>query len=137
MDSVHTVKPYRWGDTWVFDDPAKGLRAAPILVAGRDTIAKVLDQVVSRSAPRLLMTFSDTEFPWAGHRLTLYWTSENNQGQWYNAGGLTVQCPGLLRYFDAVPRTIFCSITPLRTPFSIFHSEQSYRPRPFSTGRRH
>ena len=135
MHVYHIIKPYYWGGTWVFDDPAKGLRALPVLVAPPDTVSKVLDSVVSRSAPRLLMAFSASEFQWPGHRLTLSWASENNGAHWYRANGLIVQCPALLRYFETVPPCIYCYVSAVRTPFSIYIPEQSNRPRVSSTGR--
>ncbi|HET7265118.1 MAG TPA: hypothetical protein VFL28_10650 [bacterium] len=135
VGAMNVIKPYRWGGTWVFDDPVRGLRARPVLLGSTDAIAKVWDQAASRSAQRLMIAFAAAPFQWPGYRFVLNWAEERDGGHWYRLNGLVVQCPALLRYFDAAPRSIYCQVTVMRTPFSIFQPQPSHVLRPSLTGR--
>ena len=79
-NAIHVIAPYRWSGTWVFDDPAVGLRAEPF-VSG---IPEMIDRLVSGMADaqkgfRLL--FSSEPFP--GYQVRLTWQRAEHGGQWY------------------------------------------------------
>jgi hypothetical protein len=107
MNAIQIIQPYRFAETWVFDDAATGLEKEPF-VAG---IPEMIDQLVSEipnaeNGFRLL--FSPTPFPgWQEH---LSWKREEYGGNWYQAeriGGEGWLCPALFKYFDTAPRDVY------------------------------
>lgn len=111
-NSLMVIAPYRHAGTWVFDDPAAGLRQEPF-VAG---IPEMIDDLVreipdAESGFRLL--FSSQPLPGYTHKLV--WRRGDATENWYfseelrNEGWL---CPALFKYFRQAPKEIYVKAEP-------------------------
>ena len=109
MTQVMAIVP-RWDtelQTWLFDDPAKGLHRE-LFVGG---IPEIIDAAVAaipaaRSGFRLV--FSAGPFP--GHQVQLDWVRGDQTGNWYRnvaTGAEGWLCPALFKYFDEAPAQIY------------------------------
>ena len=106
-NALMVIAPYRYQDTWVFDDETVGLIKEPF-VAG---VPEIIDELVknipnARTGFRLI--FSSAPFP--DYQKDFEWLREEYGGHWYRAmddlkeGWL---CPALLRYFDNAPKRLY------------------------------
>ena len=112
-NAIHVIAPYWQHNTWVFDDPARGLRAEPF-VSG---VPAMIDELVrdtpdARKGFRLL--FAPTPFP--GYQRAFTLARSEFGGNWYRCeapvmGGWL--CPALFKYFDEAPQTIYARAEPL------------------------
>jgi hypothetical protein len=112
-NSIMVITPYRYQNTWVFDDESVGLYREPF-VSG---VPEMIDRLV-RDIPgayhgfRLL--FSSSPFP--GYQVELRRGREEYGGYWYRIEGEASEgwlCPALFRYFEAAPGSIFARAEPL------------------------
>ena len=62
MNAIHVIHPYRDGGTWVFDDPAVGLRREPF-VAGADLVIDRMVENLPGAARGFTLLFSASPFP--------------------------------------------------------------------------
>jgi hypothetical protein len=106
-NSILILEPYRYGGTWVFDDPRTGLVREPF-VAG---IPKIIDHLV-RDVPDadkgFRMLFSAQPFP--GHMMKVMWRRAERGGNWYYSEELDMEgwlCPALFKYFKEAPKEIY------------------------------
>lgn len=106
-NSIMVLMPYRHAGTWVFDDPAAGLRQEPF-VAG---IPEMIDEMV-RDIPNaeegFRLLFSPQPFPGYTHKLV--WRRGDGTGNWYYSEQLQKEgwlCPALFKYFRAAPKEIY------------------------------
>jgi hypothetical protein len=108
-NQIMVIAPY-WVEeleTWVFDDPAAGLRQEPF-VSG---VPQMIDFLVrdipgARSGFRLL--FSASPFP--GYQRRLTWKREEMAGNWYASDDPPLEgwlCPALFRYFGRAPAELY------------------------------
>ena len=106
-NSIMVLMPYHHAGTWVFDDPAVGLRKEPF-VAG---IPEMMDELVkdipdAEDGFRLL--FSAQPFPGHTHKLT--WRRGDKTGNWYYCEQFQKEgwlCPALFRYYREAPKEIY------------------------------
>ncbi len=112
-NSIMVIAPYVDAGTWVFDDPAAGLRKEPF-VAG---IPEMIDDLVkdvpnAKSGFRLL--FSAQPFP--GHQKTLTWTRSDGTGNYYRLDEPPLEgwiCPAMFRYYSAPPEHLYVKAEPI------------------------
>ena len=106
-NSLMVIMPYEHAGTWVFDDPAVGLKQEPF-IAG---IPEMMDEMVkdipdAKAGFRLL--FSTQPFPGHTHKLT--WRRGDKTGNWYYSDEYDKEgwlCPGLFKYYRKAPREIY------------------------------
>lgn len=112
-NAVMVIAPYRYAGTWVFDDPAAGLRREPF-VAGVPEMIDVLVKDVPHAAEGFRLTFSAHPFP--GHQKTLTWTRRGGDGNYYRLDDPPMEgwlCPALFRYYEEAPKEVFVKAEPL------------------------
>ena len=102
-NSVFLIKPYKWKNTWVFDDPAVGLVREPF-IGGADTIIDVATAHITTADRGFIAVFSAGYFP--DTQIVLEWVREEGGGN-VIAGSRTGYSGGVLRvcgnYFPAAP----------------------------------
>ncbi|GAB4139129.1 DUF6717 family protein [Thermopirellula anaerolimosa] len=106
-NSIMVLQPYRYAGTWVFDDPAAGLKREPF-VAG---IPEMIDEMV-RDIPNaeegFRLLFSTQPFPGYTHKLV--WRRGDQTGNWYYSEQFQKEgwlCPALFKYFRQAPKEIY------------------------------
>ncbi len=124
------LKPYKYGNNWVFDDEATGLfREA--FVNGVGEILEILlpaqNIPIEVATEGFNMLFGATPFP--GYQVHGVWDSEEYGGNWYkvqemyNADKLPVVngigmmgwlCPALLKYMNPAPQDLYVGVSPAR-----------------------
>jgi hypothetical protein len=106
-NSIMLLMPYRAAGTWVFDDPAVGLRREPF-VAG---IPELIDEMVKdipEADKGFRLLFSTQPFP--GHTQKLIWRRGDKTGNWYYSEQYQKEgwlCPGLFKYYKEAPKEIY------------------------------
>jgi len=106
-NAIMVISPYVESGTWVFDDPAVGLRKEPF-VAG---IPEMIDDLVkdipnAKSGFRLL--FSAQPFP--GFQKHLKWTRSDGTGNYYQLDDPPLEgwiCPALFQYYAEPPQNLY------------------------------
>jgi hypothetical protein len=113
-NSIMVIAPYWYNGTWVFDDPAVGLKREPFVAGVPEMIdALVKDIPDSREGFRLL--FSANAFP--GHQKTLTWVRGDSLGNYYRLDDPPVEgwiCPALFKYYKTPPKSIYVKAEPTR-----------------------
>lgn len=116
MNSIRVIRPYRYGEAWVFDDPAVGLDKEPF-VSGIDDLIDQATASIPNAKSGFTMLFSDQAFP--GSSLRLEWRREEMDGNWYYSPDFGTEgwlCPALFKYFDKAPAEIFIQMRPAAAP---------------------
>ncbi|MFK5968736.1 MAG: hypothetical protein QM487_01235 [Candidatus Marithrix sp.] len=107
-NSIIVIFPYRYQDTWVFDDEQVGLIKEPF-VEGMPTIIDVFVKDISNANQGFRLLFSNNKFP--NYQAELIWVKKEFEGNWYYwqqhelTGWL---CPALYKYFSIAPKYIYC-----------------------------
>jgi len=112
-NSLFVLRPYRYEGTWVFDDPAVGLRREPF-VLGIDTMLDRLAAGLPAAAGGFRLIFSTHPFP--GYAAALEWRREEAGGNWYYSPTFDLEgwlCPALFKYFSAAPAALYARAEPL------------------------
>ena len=107
VNAINVSHPYKSQGTWMFDDPAVGLRREPF-VSGADAIIDRLVQGTPSAESGFTLLFSAEPFP--GYQVTFEHRREEMGGNWYYCRALNMEgwlCPALLKYFHAAPKTIY------------------------------
>lgn len=113
-NAILVVAPYWYNGTWVFDDPAVGLRREPF-VAGVPEMLDVLVKDIDDAKGGFRLLFSAKPFP--GHQKTLTWLRGDSEGNFYRLEDPPMEgwiCPAMFQYFEAPPRTLYVKAEPLR-----------------------
>ena len=116
MTEPMMIEPY-WSDdlsTWVFDDPAVGLRLEPF-VSGTPAIITLLVQDIPDARDGFRLLFSDRPFP--GFQRSLSLMREENGGGRYGLDNSTMEgwlCPMLFKYFSTAPAKLYARAEPGR-----------------------
>lgn len=111
-NSILTIRPYKLGSIWVFDDDVFGLKAEAFV----GDINKMIDGMLERAdlpeSEPFTALFSDKPFP--GAQMHLEWLREEHGGNWYadttNKLGPVVigwLCPVLCMFFVEAPKNIY------------------------------
>ena len=114
-NALMTLRPYKWGTMWVFDDAAVGLRKEPF-VSG---IPEILDDLLGENNINdpdngYYLTFSATPFP--GYQREMDWIEADKGGNWYeceNEQGAMKEgwlCPALFKYYDDAPKKLYAKV---------------------------
>lgn len=112
MNSLIAIHPYKARGTWVFDDPAVGLRQEPF-VSGADTIIDRMVKDIPDAERGFTLVFSAQPFP--GHNAEFEWRRAEMSGNWYYSRALEMEgwlCPALFKYFDRAPGKIYVQVKP-------------------------
>lgn len=110
MNSIRTLRPYKFHGQWVFDDPAHDLDREAF-VGGIDDIIDHVTVHLPDAASGFVMLFSDKPFPDANISLT--WLREEMGGNVYSLQGTDMTgwlCSSLLEYFAEPPRYIYVCV---------------------------
>jgi len=106
-NSLMVIAPYRYAGTWVFDDPAVGLKKEPFVNGIPDMINDMVkDSPNADQGFRLL--FSAQPFP--GHTIKLTWRRGDAYGNWYYCQQSKKEgwlCPGLFKYYSAALKELY------------------------------
>jgi hypothetical protein len=106
-NSILIIAPYRYQGTWVFDDPAVGLRREPF-VAGVPEMIDFLVKDVPNAKDGFRLLFSATAFPGYQHKLT--WVRKDGHGNTYRLEDPPMEgwiCPALFRYYREAPKELY------------------------------
>ncbi|WP_299489084.1 DUF6717 family protein [Acaryochloris sp. IP29b_bin.137] len=107
-NSIMVIAPYRYEETWVFDDPQAGLVQEPF-VSG---IPQMIDRLVvdiPKAEQGFKLIFAQTPFP--GYQAQLDWLRPEFGGHWYRWSAEEMEgwlCPALFKYFADAPPQLFC-----------------------------
>ncbi|MCZ6779219.1 MAG: hypothetical protein O7F16_09655 [Acidobacteria bacterium] len=106
-NALLVIAPYWFEGTWVFDDPAVGLKREPFVLGVPEMIDRLVKQIPNASTGFRLI-FSKAPFP--GYQLKLVWVREETGGNWYRTMDQPKEgwlCPALLKYFPCAPGSIY------------------------------
>lgn len=112
MNSLLLISPYKISDTWVFDDPAVGLRQEPF-VSGADHIMDLLSEKIPNAASGFKLVFSSQPFP--GYQARFVRGGAEHGGTWYSWPDRKVEgwlCPALFHYFKEAPPEMYVQASP-------------------------
>ena len=113
-NAILVVAPYWYEGTWVFDDPATGLKREPFVAGVPEMIdALVKDVPDAKSGFRLL--FSANKFP--GSQKELTWLRGDSGGNYYRLDDPPMEgwiCPAMFKYYQSAPKKIFVKAEPTR-----------------------
>lgn len=105
---IRVIFPYKYQQTWVFDDEQVGLSKEPF-VSGVPEMLDLLVQDILNVDEGFRLLFSNVPFP--GYQAELTWIKEEYGGNWYRwqqknqEGWLR---PTLFAYFTQTPNKIYC-----------------------------
>lgn len=111
-NSIMVIAPYRHAGTWVFDDPAVGLRQEPF-VAGIPEMIDAMVRGVPGADQGFRLLFSAQPFP--GYTQKLVWRRGDASGNWYYSEQFQKEgwlCPGLFKYFKKAPKELYAKAEP-------------------------
>ncbi len=113
-NSILVLAPYRHAGTWVFDDPAVGLKAEPFVSGIPELINKLVSDANIPDADRgFRLLFSAQPFP--GYQDKVTWRRRELGGNWYYSGKYDLEgwlCPSLFKYFKKAPEEIYVKVEP-------------------------
>ncbi len=113
-NAIMVVAPYWYNGTWVFDDPAVGLRREPF-VAGVPEMIDVLVGDIPDAKGGFRLLFSAKPFP--GHQKKLTWVRGDSEGNYYKLDDPPMEgwiCPAMFKYYKSPPEAIYVKAEPLR-----------------------
>ncbi|HEY9875786.1 MAG TPA: DUF6717 family protein [Candidatus Obscuribacterales bacterium] len=113
-NAIMVIYPYRYHETWVFDDAQAGLVREPF-VSGVPEMINSLVKNISDADKGFKLLFSGTPFP--GYEAELLWLKEEYGGNWYRWQSTNMEgwlCPALFKYFTETPNKIYCKAEKLR-----------------------
>lgn len=108
-NAIMVIFPYRYEETWVFDDENVGLLREPF-VSGIPEMIDLLVQDIPNANQGFKLLFS--QFPFPGYKAELTFLREEYGGNWYcwelkhMEGWL---CPALFKYFEQTPPKLYCN----------------------------
>jgi hypothetical protein len=113
-NAIMVIAPYWYNGTWVFDDPAVGLRREPFVAGVPEMIDRLVNDIPdSREGFRLL--FSASPFP--GNQNKLTWLRGDSGGNYYKLDDPPMEgwiCPAMFRYYKTPPPDLYVKAEPLR-----------------------
>ena len=106
-NALFVIAPYWHHNTWVFDDPGRGLRQEPFVSGVPEMIDALVEGIPgARRGFRLL--FSDQPFP--GFQKSFMLARGEFSGNWYRCADPPMEgwlCPALFHYFSEAPKHIY------------------------------
>ena len=112
-NQIFVIAPYWHAETWVFDDPDRGLRQEPF-VMGVPTMIDDLVQDIPNAREGFRLLFSGSPFP--GFQRRLEWVREEMGGNWYRTEEPPIEgwlCPAMFEFFETTPDEIFVKAEPI------------------------
>lgn len=109
---IMVINPYWHDGTWVFDDPATGLKREPF-VEGVPEMINYLVRNLPEAKSGFRLTFSDR--PFAGYQEQLHWVRPESGGNRYRLSKPAMEgwlCPALFRYFPTTPKQLYVRADP-------------------------
>jgi hypothetical protein len=106
-NAIMVIAPYWYNGTWVFDDPAVGLRREPF-VAGVPEMIDLLVKDIPDSREGFRLTFSANPFP--GYQNKLTWLRGDSNGNFYRLDNPLAEgwiCPAMFKYYQTPPEHIY------------------------------
>jgi hypothetical protein len=113
-NAIMVIAPYWYNGTWVFDDPALGLKREPF-VAGVPEMIDVLVKDIPKAREGFRLTFSAKPFP--GHQKTLTWLRGDSTGNFYKLNDPPMEgwiCPAMFKYYKSPPENLYVQADPIR-----------------------
>ena len=107
LNAINVIAPYKYHDTWVFDDPQVGLVQEPFISGADSLIDRAVANIIGADRGFFLI-FSGRPFP--GYVIGLIWRRSDIGGNWYYSENLDHEAwlrPALLKYFDDVPKALY------------------------------
>ncbi|MBZ8182816.1 DUF6717 family protein [Oscillatoria salina] len=114
-NAMMVIVPYRYENTWVFDDEEVGLIREPF-VSGIPQMIDCLVRDIPQTEKGFRLLFSATPFP--GYQAELTWLREEYDGNWYFWQSENLEgwlCPALFKYFSEAPAKIYCQAQALNS----------------------
>ena len=111
-NALMIIVPYQYGGTWVFDDPAAGLKREPF-VAGVPAMMNYLVRDIPGATNGFRMLFSTQPFP--GYQKKLTWLRPEGGGNIYRMEDPPMEgwlCPALFRYYREAPKALYVKAEP-------------------------
>jgi len=107
-NAMMVIFPYRYEETWVFDDDRVGLEREPF-VSGVPEMIDILVKNIPHAEKGFKLLFSGNPFP--GYQAEFIRDREQYGGHWYlwkehNLEGWL--CPALFKYFQEAPEKLYC-----------------------------
>jgi len=106
-NSILVIQPYKYGRTWVFDDPKIGLVREPF-VAGIPEMIDKLSSDIPDANSGFQLTFSAIPFP--DYEEKLIWRRSDGIGNWYYSQKYDIEgwlCPAMYKYFRKAPKELY------------------------------
>jgi hypothetical protein len=113
-NAIMVIAPYWSNGTWVFDDPAVGLRREPF-VAGVPEMIDVLVKDIPDSKEGFRLLFSANPFP--GYQKKLTWQRGDSGGNYYQLDEPPIEgwiCPAMFRYYKRPPPALYVKAEAMR-----------------------
>ncbi|SIO56167.1 hypothetical protein SAMN05444166_5194 [Singulisphaera sp. GP187] len=113
-NSIMVITPYWFNGTWVFDDPAVGLKREPF-VAGVPEMIDVLAKDIPDAKEGFRLLFSANRFP--GTQKTLTWIRGDSLGNYYRLDDPPMEgwiCPAMFKYYKTPPKALHVRAERLR-----------------------
>ncbi len=112
-NAIMVIAPYWYNGTWVFDDPAVGLRREPFVAGVPEMIDRLVKNIPgARDGFRL--TFSANPFP--GYQNKLTWLRGDSNGNFYRLDANPPEegwlCPAMFKYYKTPPANIYVRAEP-------------------------
>ncbi|HEY9848525.1 MAG TPA: DUF6717 family protein [Leptolyngbyaceae cyanobacterium] len=107
-NTIMVIFPYKYQDTWVFDDERVGLFREPF-VSGIPAMIDWLVKDIPHAEKGFKLLFSSQPFP--GYQAELNWIKEEYGGNWYRWESNQIEgwlCPALFKYYTETPMKIYC-----------------------------
>jgi hypothetical protein len=113
-NAIMVIAPYWYNGTWVFDDPAVGLKREPF-VAGVPEMINLLVRDIPDAKQGFRLTFSANPFPTYQKKLT--WLRGDGTGNFYKLDDPPVEgwiCPAMFKYYTTPPQNFFVQADAIR-----------------------
>ncbi|MGF1486137.1 MAG: DUF6717 family protein [Prochloraceae cyanobacterium] len=107
-NAMMVIFPYRYEDTWVFDDDRVGLEREPF-VCGVPEMIDILVKNIPDPEKGFKLLFSGNPFP--GYQAEFIRDREQYRGYWYRWKEHNLEgwlCPALFKYFQEAPEKLYC-----------------------------
>jgi len=112
QNKICSIMPYKFGNSWVFDDPQRGLKREG-LVGGVPAIIVAACQKFGIKRPELGVTFLFSDEPFPDANVVLTKVGPDGSGTIYQWDGTEMKgwlCANLRLYFHPPPEKIYVSL---------------------------
>lgn len=113
-NALMVIAPYRYQETWVFDDPSVGLVKEPF-VAGVPEMIDILVEDIPDADQGFRLLFGSSPFP--GYQKKLTWLRGDMGGNYYLLDEPPMEgwiCPAMFKYYAKAPENLYVKAEPTR-----------------------